>query len=81
MGGQMSERNYTMIRGKLVTNEGFPRRSNVTDMTPEELQLRECIHRVEELGAHPLLTETVVLLAQAKEKLADFLDAQIDAKA
>lgn len=51
-----------------------PRRSRIDLMTPAELSIREAVQKVEEVGAHQLLTEAVVLLEQAKNKVADFVD-------
>ena len=52
----------------------FPRRQCVNLLTPEETFIRDAIDKVESLGAHPLLTDVVVLLGQAKDKLADYLE-------
>lgn len=52
----------------------FPRRSNLQTMTPAELAIREAMLAVEKAGAHPLLTEAVTLLGQAKDKVADYVD-------
>lgn len=51
-----------------------PRRIQVDLMTPAELAIREAMRIVEDAGADPLLTDAVVLLGQAKEKVADFVD-------
>lgn len=50
------------------------RRSDRSRNTATELVIREAIDQVEKLGAHPLLTDTVVLLDQARQKLADYVD-------
>jgi hypothetical protein len=55
--------------------DNIPRRARLYLNTPTELQIREAIRTVEALGGHPLLTETVVLLGNAKDKLADWVDA------
>jgi len=57
----------------------FPRRCYVDKLTPAELAVRAAIHKVESVGADPLLTDVVVLLNEAAAKLADFVDAK-DAK-
>lgn len=54
----------------------IPRRAFLNKSTPEELLLRKAIAEVENLGAHPLLTDVVVLLGQARDKLADWVDLQ-----
>lgn len=53
---------------------GHPRRFRVNLLTPTENSIREAVGRVEDLGAHPLLTDAIVLLAAAREKVADFLE-------
>lgn len=52
----------------------IPRRSRIDLMTPAELAIRNAMIAVEEAGAHPLLTEAVVMLGQAREKVADYVD-------
>jgi hypothetical protein len=49
----------------------WPRRSNVLHFTPAEKAIREATQAVEEAGAHPLLTEAVMLLSDAQSKVAD----------
>ena len=50
------------------------RRNDIYQMTPTELAIREAILKVEELPADTCLTEAVMLLMQAKDKVADFID-------
>jgi len=51
-------------------------RRNRRDMwTPEEVAIHDALDAVEALGAHPLLTDVVVLLGHAQSKLADYIDA------
>lgn len=54
--------------------DGFPRRNQLDKCIPEENAIREVINKIEVLGAHPLLTECVTLLGDAREKLADWVD-------
>ena len=56
-----------------MSNE-IPRRSKLWKYTAEEAAIRSAILLVEEMGAHPLLTEAVILLGQAKDKVSDFVD-------
>ena len=56
------------------TKHGFPRRNDITQQTPAERAIREAVLRVEEAGCHPLLTDAVVLLQQAKDKVADWVE-------
>ena len=50
------------------------RRRDITRMTPAELAIREAILAVEAVGADVRLTEAVILLVDARERLADFVD-------
>jgi hypothetical protein len=52
----------------------IPRRNWLELNTPAELKIREAMIAVEEVGAHPLLTDAVILLGQARDKVADFVD-------
>lgn len=54
--------------------DGFPRRARVDLMTSAEIAIRQAMLRVEEAGAHVLLTEAITLLQQAREKVADFVE-------
>jgi hypothetical protein len=53
---------------------GIPRRSCLDLNTPAELAIYEAMQAVEKAGAHPLLTDAVILLGQARDKVADFVD-------
>jgi uncharacterized protein (DUF433 family) len=53
---------------------GIPRRNCLDRLTPAELAIRAAIDAVEMVGADVLLTQTVVLLGQAADKLADYID-------
>lgn len=57
--------------------DDIPRRNKLWQNTPEELAIRDMVGRIERLGADPLLTDCVVLLAAAKDKLGDWVDAQL----
>ena len=61
-------------------NTVIGRRSRVDLMTPAELAIRAAILTVEEVGAHPLLTDAVSLLAKAQWAVADYVDAPRDAE-
>lgn len=54
----------------------IPRRCRIDLLTPVEVELYEMVDKVELLGAHPLLTDVVVLLGQARNKLADWVELQ-----
>lgn len=55
----------------------IPRRIDINRMSLAELAIRNAIVVVEEAGADPLLTDAVVLLGEAKEKVADWVDREI----
>lgn len=54
--------------------KGIPRRAQLELNTPAELAIRGAIQAVEEVGVDPLLTDAVVLLGLAREKVADYTD-------
>jgi hypothetical protein len=58
--------------------DGTPRRYHLDLLTPAEIALWRAIRMTEESGAHPLLTEAVTLLQQAREKLADYVELEQD---
>lgn len=51
-----------------------PRRIDMQRWSPAERAIYDAMQAVEATGAHPLLTEAVVLLGQAREKVADYVD-------
>lgn len=55
----------------------FPRRSCIYLLTPAEKAVWDAAQAVENLGADVRLTDAVVLLQQARERLADYFDEQI----
>lgn len=54
------------------------RRIRIDLMTPAELAIRNAMIAVEEVGADPLLTDAVILLQQARDKVADYVDRNLD---
>ena len=50
------------------------RRHRDDQRTPAELAIGQAMEAVEGAGAHPLLTDAVVLLGQARDRVADFVD-------
>lgn len=52
----------------------IPRRVRLDLNQPAELAIRKAIKEVEKIGAHPKLTEAVILLNNAFERVADFID-------
>ena len=55
-------------------DKGFPRRNRLDLFTDAEKAIWDATHAVEAVGAHPLLTDAVNLLAQARDKVADFVE-------
>jgi len=53
-----------------------PRRIDTLRNTPEEKLIRMAVVKVEDLGAHPMLTKVVTLLSEAREVLADWIDGE-----
>lgn len=56
--------------------DGIPRRVRHDLHTPAERAITAAMEAVEEAGAHPLLTDAVILLGQARDKVADFVDGK-----
>lgn len=54
----------------------LPRRCYVDLYIEEERNIQKMVNAVEDLGAHPILTDVVVMLGQAKDRLADWVDIQ-----
>lgn len=50
------------------------RRNRVDQRTTAEAAISHAVEVVEASGAHPLLTAAVVLLGQARDRVADFVD-------
>jgi hypothetical protein len=55
--------------------DDIPRRCRICLATPAELAIRAARDAVESVGADVLLTEAVILLGQALDKVADYVDA------
>lgn len=56
---------------------GTTRRSRIDLLTPAEAAIRIAQIAVEEMVAHPALTEAANLLQQARDKVADYVDEEI----
>jgi hypothetical protein len=55
---------------------GIPRRIRLDLMCPAELAITRAKREVESMPASTLLTEATILLSDARDKVADFVDAQ-----
>lgn len=54
----------------------FPRRGIQEKLWPAEIMIDECIDQVETMGADVNLTDAVVLLGQARDKVSDYIDGR-----
>lgn len=52
----------------------IPRRCYVDKWTPAERAIADAIAAVEKVGADKRLTDAVILLGQAKDRVADYVD-------
>lgn len=64
----------------IPVSETLPRRIRIDMFTPAERAIYDAVQVVEAAGAHPLLTDAVNLLQQARAKVADFVDLPKDKK-
>lgn len=53
------------------------RRNRIDLMSPAELAIRDAMLVVEDAGADPLLTDAILLLSEAKDKVSDFVDERL----
>jgi hypothetical protein len=58
----------------------IPRRNQLHSNAPAELAIYNAIQAVENLPADTRLTEAVILLGQAKDKVGDYMDEQAKIK-
>jgi len=56
------------------TGDVIPRRARLDRNTHEELLIRTAVDAIEKLPAHPKLTEAIVLLGEARNRVADYVD-------
>lgn len=54
--------------------DGFPTRASMGHWTSAEWVINAAVQAVERMGAHPLLTDAVILLGEAQTKIADFAE-------
>ena len=62
----------------ILMSSHVPRRNRIDLNTPAELAIRAAVEAVEILRADPRLTEVVLMLDRAREKLADFVDDETE---
>jgi len=53
-----------------------PRRNQMLKWVPAEKAIYDATQAVEDMPAHPILTEAVVLLGQARAKVADYVELE-----
>lgn len=58
-----------------VRPDGIPTRADMQFMTEAELAILNAVRAVERAGASVALTDAVVLLGQARERVADHVEA------
>lgn len=61
------------VKGEIVMSTTL-RRIRIDQLTPAETAIRNAIIAVERVGADALLTDAVILLQQARDKVADYVD-------
>ena len=54
-----------------------PRACRIDQFSPAEKAIYNAQQAVESVGAHPALTEAAVLLAQARAKVAEYVDREV----
>jgi hypothetical protein len=74
-GGKIA-RETMMTTHPKFRDDGIPRRCDISLLTTQELMIGNAVGAVEYMGAHPILTDVVVLLNQAKGRLADWLEME-----
>jgi hypothetical protein len=72
---------YSRVLGERIAHAQFmsdnvPRRARVEMWTPAEKAIHDAVHSVEAMPASVHLTNAVILLQQAKDKVADFVDGK-----
>lgn len=55
----------------------IPRKCQMNEWCSAERLIAAAIHEVELLGCDPALTDAVVLLGEAQEKVASFIDREV----
>ena len=54
--------------------DGIPRRNRINLLTPVEKAAYDLTQAVEDLGCDLLLTDAIIYLGQARDKIADFVE-------
>lgn len=70
-------RTETIIeKGCLACQAGIPRRARLNLFSSAEKAIWDATQEVEKMGADVRLTDAVILLGQAREKVADYIDGK-----
>jgi hypothetical protein len=64
------------MKRKKFRDDGFPTRSDVRYMTSAEWAITAAIREVEKAGASTALTDAVILLGQARDRVADHVEEE-----
>ena len=56
----------------------LPRRIQQDKHTPAEAAITAAMQAVEDAGCDTLLTEAIILLSDARDKVADFVDKELE---
>lgn len=54
--------------------DGFPSRSDTSLMSPAELAITDAMQAVENSGGSPALTDAIILLGSARNRVADHME-------
>ena len=61
-----------------LRGDGIPTRNDLTQMSDAELAIVKAVREVEAAGASKALTDAVVLLQQARERVADHVEGRVE---
>lgn len=53
-------------------------RNQMNDWTPAERMIHDAVQEVEKMGANPLLTDAVILLGQARDKVGECVHNRLE---
>jgi hypothetical protein len=59
---------------RMTAASDVPRRIDMSRWTPAERAIQHAVDAIEAMGADVRLTDAVILLSQARDKVADFVD-------
>lgn len=61
---------------KIFMVDGFPRRARLDLYEPAEKSIHSAVEYIENMGADVRLTDAVIMLQKAKDKVSDYIDEQ-----